>query len=74
MGNFYTDFATITRSIPDELFNAIVETRMSDEKCSLYNALTSCVYKLAQILTDSYLQSVECEFIDDMGYRIKIER
>lgn len=72
--SYTTNNVTITRSIPDELFNSIIDTRMRDNNCTMYEALTFCVYKLAQIFTDNDLQSVQFECIDDMGYKINIER
>lgn len=72
--SYTTNNVTITRSIPDELFNTIIETRMRDNRCTMYEALTYCVYKLAQIFTDNELQALQFECIDDMGFKIKIER
>lgn len=71
--SYTSNNVTITRSIPDELFNTIIETRMRDSKCSMYEALTYCVYKLAQIFTDNELQALQFECTDDMGFKIKIE-
>lgn len=74
--SYTSNNVTITRSIPDELFNGIIETRMTikDNSCTLYDALTYSVYKLAQIFTDNELQSLHFECTDDMGFKIKIER
>lgn len=72
--SYTVDNVTITRSIPDEFFNSIIETRIRDNKCTMYEALTFCVYKLAQIFTDNELQALQFECIDDMGFKIKIER
>ncbi len=71
--SYTTNNVTITRSIPDDLFATIVETRMRDNNCTLYHALTCSVYKLAQIFTDNQLQALEFECLDDMGFKIKIE-
>ena len=72
--SYTTNDVTITRSIPDELFNTIIETRMRDNRFTMYEALTYCVYKLAQIFTDNDLQALQFECTDDMGFKIKIER
>lgn len=72
--SYTSNNVTITRQIPDEFFNTIIETNMRDNKCTLYKSLICCVYKLAQIFSDNELQALQFECTDDMGFKIKIER
>lgn len=64
-----------TRSIPDKLFSECVKTRMKDSHYSEYEAIINVIYTLvSNFSNDEYVEFIECEYIDDMGFRVKIVR
>ena len=69
------DNVTITRSISERLFNEAFNQKCKDPYYSEYEALISVIYALVSNLAkDTYVQYIECEFIDDMGYKVRIVR
>lgn len=64
-----------TRSIPDKLFSNCVKTRMKYGRYSEYEAVIYVIFKLAQTFSNGeYIQLVECEYEDEYGFKVKIER
>ena len=73
--SYIIDNVTITRSIPEGLFNDLYNQKCQDPYYSEYEALISCIYTLVgNLAKNSYVQLIECELVDDMGYRVKIVR
>ena len=65
----------ITRSISERLFNELFNQTCKDPSYSEYEALVHVIYELVSNLAEgAYIQYIECELIDDMGYKIKIVR
>ena len=65
---------TFNHVIQDDFFNDVIETRMRDKKCTMYEALMYSIVKITNVFTDNSWQKIELECIDDMGFKIKIER
>ena len=63
-----------TRSIPEDLFSGFVQTRMKDSHYSEYEALIYVILKLAQIFSNDEYDKVECEYEDEYGFKVKMER
>ena len=63
-----------TRSIPDNLFSDCVKTRMKDSHYSEYDAIIYVVFKLAQIFSNDEYEKIECEYEDEYGFNVRIER
>lgn len=63
-----------TRSIPDEFFSECVKTRMREYQYSEYQSLMNVIFKLANIFSDGEFEKIECEYEDEMGFKVKIER
>ena len=73
--SYTIDNVTITRSISERLFNEAFNQKCKDPYYSEYEALISVVYTLVTTLANgAYVQFIECEFIDDMGFKVKIVR
>ena len=73
--SYTIDNVTITRSISERLFNEAFNQKCKDPYYSEYEALISVVYTLVTTLAnDAYVQFIECELIDDMGFKVKIVR
>ena len=66
---------TFTRIITDDFFNGVIETRLRDErKSTTYDALIYAIVKITNVFTANSWQKIDFECIDDMGFKIKIER
>ena len=63
-----------TRLIPDELFSDFVKTRMKDSHYSDYEALIYVIFKLAKIFSNDEFERIECEYEDEYGFNVRIER
>lgn len=73
--SYTIDNVTITRSISDRLFNNAFNEKCKDPSYSEYEALVSVIYALVGKLAEgSYVQFIECELVDYMGYKLKIVR
>lgn len=73
--SFTIDNVTIIRSISERLFNDAFNETCKDPSYSEYEALVHVIYELVSNLAEgAYVQFIECEFIDDMGYKVKIVR
>lgn len=73
--SYTIDNVTITRSISERLFNDAFNETCKDPSYSEYEALIHVIYSLVTNLAEGeYVQYIECEFIDNMGYKIKIVR
>lgn len=73
--SYTIDNVTITRSISERLFNDTFNETCKDPSYSEYEALIHVIYSLVTNLAEGeYVQLIECELIDDMGYRVKIVR
>ena len=73
--SYTIDNVTITRSIPESLFNEVYNQKCKDPYYNDYEALISVIYALVSNLSEgAYVQLIECEFIDDMGFKVKIVR
>lgn len=65
---------TYNRVITDDFFNGVIETRMRDKKCTMYEALVYSIVKITNSFTDNSWQKIEFECVDDLGFTIKIKR
>ena len=73
--SYTIDNVTITRSISERLFNEAYNQKCKDAYYNEYEALISVIYSLVSNLSEgAYVQFIECELIDDMGFRVKIVR
>ena len=63
-----------TRLIPDDLFSECVKTRMKDSNYSEYDAIIYVIFKLVHILSNGEFERIECEYEDEYGFNVKIER
>lgn len=63
-----------TRSIPDKLFSDCVKARMKYSHYSEYEAIIYVILRLVQTFSDGEFERIECEYEDDMGFKVKIER
>lgn len=63
-----------TRLIPDELFSDFVQTRMKDSHYSEYDAIIYVIFKLVHIFSNCEYESIECEYEDEYGFKVRIER
>lgn len=73
--SYTIDNVTITHLISERLFNELFNEKCKDPYYSEYEALISVVYTLVSNLSrGAYVQLIECEFIDDMGYKVRIVR
>lgn len=73
--SYTIDDVTITRSISERLFNEAFYQKCKDSSYSEYEALISVIYALVTNLANgAYVQFIECELVDDMGYKLKIVR
>ena len=73
--SYTIDNVTITRSISERLFNDAFNETCIDPSYSEYEALVHVIYELVSNLAEgAYIQYIECELIDDMGYKLKIVR
>ncbi len=73
--SYTIDNVTITRSISERLFNELFNQKCKESYYSEYEALISVIYTLVGKLAEgAYVHYIECEFIDEMGYRVKIVR
>ena len=63
-----------TRSIPDNLFSECVKTRMKDNHYSEYEAIIYVLFKLVHIFSDGEFERIECEYEDEYGFKVKMER
>ncbi len=73
--SYTIDNVTITRQIPEWLFNQAYNEKCKDPYYSDYEALIYVIYTLVGNLAEgTYVQFIECEYIDDMGFRVKIVR
>lgn len=73
--SYTIDSVTIIRSISERQFNEAFYQKCKDTSYSEYEALISVIYGLVSNLAEGeYVQFIECDFIDDMGYKVKIVR
>ena len=73
--SYIIDNVTIIRSISEREFNEAFSQKCEDTSYSEYEALVSVIYALVSNLAEgAYVQYLECEFFDDMGYKVKIVR
>ena len=73
--SYTIDNVTITRSVSECLFNDAFNQACKDPSYSEYEALVHVIYSLvSNIAEGAYVQFIECEFIDNMGYKVKIVR
>lgn len=73
--SYTIDNVTITRSISERLFNEAFTQACKDPSFSEYEALVHVIYELVSNLAEgAYVQFIECELVDDMGYKVKIVR
>ena len=73
--SFSIDGSVITRSVSDRLFNNAFIEKSKDPSLSDYESLISVIYTLVRVYAkEAYVQFIECEFVDDMGYKYKIVR
>ncbi len=73
--SYTIDNVSITRQIPESLFNQAYNHACKDSSYSDYEALVHVIYKLVNALAEgAYVQFIECELFDDMGYKVKIVR
>ena len=63
-----------TRLIPDDLFSDCVKTRMKDSYYSEYDAIIYVIFKLVHIFSNGEFERIECEYEDEYGFKVKIER
>ena len=63
-----------TRLIPDKLFAECVKTRMRDSHYSECEAIIYVIFKLAHIFSNGEYEKIECEYEDEYGFKVKIER
>ena len=63
-----------TRLIPDNLFSECVQTRMKDSHYSEYDAIIYVIFKLVQIFSNDEYEKIECEYEDEYGLKVRIER
>ena len=63
-----------TRLIPDDLFSECVKTRMKDCHYSEYDAIIYVIFKLAHIFSNGEHEKIECEYEDEYGFKVKMER
>ena len=63
-----------TRLIPDDLFSGCVETRMKNSHYSEHDAIIYVIFKLAYIFSNGEYEKIECEYEDEYGIKVKIER
>ena len=63
-----------TRSIPNDFFSECVKTRMKDSHYSEYEAIIYVIFKLVHILSNGEYEKIECECVDEFGFKLKIER
>lgn len=73
--SYTIDNVTITRAISELLFNEAFNQACKDPSFSEYEALVHVIYELVSNLAEgAYVQFIECELVDDMGYKVKIVR
>lgn len=73
--SYTIDNVTITRPISELLFNEAFNQACKDSSFSEYEALVHVIYELVgNLAKGAYVQFIECELVDDMGYKVKIVR
>ena len=64
-----------TQPIPDALFNEALRQKCKDPYYNDYEALMCVILKFARAFAlDEYIELVEFEYLDDMGFNVKIVR
>ena len=63
-----------TRLIPDEPFSECLKTRMKDSHFTEYDAIIYVIFTLAHIFSNGEFEKIECEYEDEYGFKVKIER
>ena len=63
-----------TRLVPDELFSECVKTRMKDSLYSEYEAIIYVLFKLVHIFSNGEFERIECEYEDEYGFKVIMER
>lgn len=64
-----------TQPIPDSLFNEAFRQKCKDPYYNDYEALICVILKFARAFAlDEYIELVEFEYLDDMGFKVKIVR
>lgn len=63
-----------TRLIPDDLFSECVKNRMKDNHYSEYDAIIYVIFKLVHIFSNGEFERIECEYEDEYGFKVIMER